>query len=42
MIREWDIDMPVARPNKLYREWMIAREYANVYSGKEHEEFVAE
>ena len=28
LIRELDIDSPVTKPNKLYREWMIARHYA--------------
>jgi len=27
-VREYDLDIPVARPNKEYREWMVARDYA--------------
>ena len=27
-IREFDLDMPVTKPDKLYREWMIAKQHA--------------
>ena len=28
MIREYDMDAPVRRPDKVYREWMVAKQYA--------------
>jgi hypothetical protein len=33
-IREFDLDSPVSRPNKLYREWMVAKEYAVTYGSE--------
>ena len=37
MTREFDLDAPVGNPDKLYREWMVAKYYANHYGEDEED-----